>query len=410
MLKNPLLPLLPLSLAVALSARAEIRPSLEEFLSKMVDPEHPSVSEAVRKKAASVVSMGNGDGDFSVAVPPDFQDRKVRWNERGGHGEIPMTDALRTVFGSSHFWRQGSSPDYWTVSPSHDEVLSILKSKGEISPNMIQWRASPFEKNLPDGRDLPGNGHCTGFLVSQNLVMTNHHCISSEEKCGITAFRFNEELGPDLKSIKPLDAYKCNRIVFTDDELDVSLVEVDGNPGQKYAALSLTDREPQSPRWLEDGWTIWPFPKRKYREIQADRLTVIGHPGDHPAYPEGPDFRTIKKISAPCEVTGGIRRVEQGWAPDAVLGLRRNYDIEKLLDPTSPELHTIDKKWISFSSNCFGAGGSSGSPVFDLDLNVIGILHMGSWGKMEAIPMSEIFKRYGASLAKMGIRPATTSR
>jgi V8-like Glu-specific endopeptidase len=83
----------------------------------------------------------------------------------------------------------------------------------------------------------------TGFLVTENLLLTNNHVLPSSDLLPNSIFRFNYE--DDFQGhAQPIDEYhsKPNGVFYTNRELDYTLVQVDGNPGQKWGWLPLLPR------------------------------------------------------------------------------------------------------------------------------------------------------------------------
>lgn len=87
--------------------------------------------------------------------------------------------------------------------------------------------------------DLPVMGsRCTGFLISENVVMTNHHCIpTSGHSRGVTV-AFNH-----LKGVSKAnwDKYDCSTFIGNNRTLDFALLKCAGNPGRKYGFVELAD-------------------------------------------------------------------------------------------------------------------------------------------------------------------------
>ncbi|WP_293349398.1 MULTISPECIES: trypsin-like peptidase domain-containing protein [unclassified Microcoleus] len=80
----------------------------------------------------------------------------------------------------------------------------------------------------------------TGFLVTENLLLTNNHVLPSSDLLPNSIFRFNYE--DDFRGrAQPADEYssKPNGVFHTNRELDYTLVQLDGNPGQKWGWLPL---------------------------------------------------------------------------------------------------------------------------------------------------------------------------
>ncbi|WP_439366018.1 trypsin-like serine peptidase [Bradyrhizobium sp. DASA03005] len=86
-----------------------------------------------------------------------------------------------------------------------------------------------------------GPAACTGFMVTDDWMLTNHHCINTDEICksADVIFGFN-------KSDSPLgdEMQKCLRLVDNDEDLDAALIEVAGSPGKRWGFLSFSDSIP----------------------------------------------------------------------------------------------------------------------------------------------------------------------
>ncbi|MCG9886383.1 MAG: serine protease [Cyanobacteria bacterium] len=101
----------------------------------------------------------------------------------------------------------------------------------------------------------------TGFLVAEDLLLTNNHVLPSSNLLQSSIFRFNYEDDFGGRA-KPTDEYyaKSNGVFYTNPELDYTLVQLDGNPGQRWGYLSLL------PRNIKCG----------------ERVNIIQHPAGRP--------------------------------------------------------------------------------------------------------------------------------
>ncbi|MEG4286830.1 trypsin-like peptidase domain-containing protein [Microcoleus sp. A006_D1] len=101
----------------------------------------------------------------------------------------------------------------------------------------------------------------TGFLVTENLLLTNNHVLPNSDLLPSSIFRFNYE--DDFQGrAQPAHEYysKPNGVFHTNQKLDYTLVQLDGNPGRKWGCLPL-------------------FPRNIKR---GGRVNIIQHPAGRP--------------------------------------------------------------------------------------------------------------------------------
>ncbi len=102
--------------------------------------------------------------------------------------------------------------------------------------------------------DLPMAALCTGFLVSDNLLVTAGHCVQNETDCSEQAwvFDFNVETLGEKKehSVPEKNVYSCKKIVkqalergfwYDEGNMDYALIELDRKvPGRKALPVRQT--------------------------------------------------------------------------------------------------------------------------------------------------------------------------
>lgn len=163
---------------------------------------------------------------------------------------------------------------------------------------------------------------CTGFMISDNLLLTNEHCVPDKEVCksAVAIFGYEYRLTrtnppqPVLNTYP--DQYPCKKLEDVDSELDFALLRLTGKPGvaQAWGHLRLATREPRD----------------------NEQLVLIQHPFSQP-----------KQVSK----TGCT-----------------------LSTANAPNL-TGNKS--DFGHLCDTLNGSSGAPVLGEDFTVIGMHHLG---------------------------------
>ncbi|NQV01558.1 MAG: trypsin-like peptidase domain-containing protein [Bacteroidia bacterium] len=166
---------------------------------------------------------------------------------------------------------------------------------------------------------IMNGGHytCTGFMISEDLMITNEHCVPTQAVCDTTAVYFGYEYNTEgFLSIG--EQYYCETLVAPPVEtLDFSVLRITGQPGKpdKWGSLNpashiLNKNEP---------------------------LLMVQHPYGQP--------KQISKIG--CFIS-------------------------------TPDAHgNDDSKPTDFGHLCDTLSGSSGSPLLSQDYRVVGLHHLG---------------------------------
>jgi hypothetical protein len=82
------------------------------------------------------------------------------------------------------------------------------------------------------------NASCTAFLVNENTIMTNNHCVPNQHYDRGVRFLLRDES-------KLRESFYCETLLATNAALDFSLLECDGYPGDKYGHIPLNKNIPQ---------------------------------------------------------------------------------------------------------------------------------------------------------------------
>lgn len=96
---------------------------------------------------------------------------------------------------------------------------------------------------------IGGLGSCTGWLVesaTKNMLITNHHCIYSDDVAKESVFEFNYENPSCFSNAPPpnVKSFRGKRLVISQVELDFALIELEGTPGEEFGELRLAPRAP----------------------------------------------------------------------------------------------------------------------------------------------------------------------
>jgi hypothetical protein len=162
-----------------------------------------------------------------------------------------------------------------------------------------------------------GQAMCTGFLISESLMLTNFHCISTDSEAANARADFGFDRGG--AALKTFRLEKLE-VINSDTTFDYVVARVSKSPGKIYDHIATTSVDLVSFQGL------------------SRQLLLIEHPAG------GPKMVSIQG----CVVVN-----------DKVPGV----------DPQTPS---------DFGHHCDTLGGSSGSPVFDRDTKkLVGLHHAG---------------------------------
>jgi len=131
-----------------------------------------------------------------------------------------------------------------------------------------------------------GPSGCTAFLISQNLLMTNEHCVgerrwdrNKKKWFPRTVHKVDVEMGAiDPTNKKGFETFSVQMPPLEiDQKLDYAILKVNGNPAAKYGYLSISTDIPQfkMPLWIVG------HPKLKVQQISRTACRVIKHPKPH---------------------------------------------------------------------------------------------------------------------------------
>ncbi len=84
---------------------------------------------------------------------------------------------------------------------------------------------------------IPAIGsRCTGFLINEDTLMTNHHCVPVAEASQGLSITLDNERGVPLSQQQ---RYDCSTFIGHNQERDFALLKCEGLPGQRYGYVTL---------------------------------------------------------------------------------------------------------------------------------------------------------------------------
>lgn len=252
-----------------------------------------------------------------------------------------MTKLLLLLLASSTLYSndnivygQDNRLEYYQASKEHrklaDSVGGILYSGSylEVGANRIMLKPHSIKRtmrlcNSESFKSQSNPFSCTFFLVGKDKVVTAGHCASKKNVCSEMKFVFDYSV--IAKDSKPGNLISKNRVYSCKKILEQKLIHKEGEPKMDYAYIQL-DREVKGRKPLRLRKK-----KSKIPALKKDtKLLVIGHPS-----------------GLPVKIASGA----------------------KVLDNTKKEY---------FLANLDTFGGNSGSPVFNLEEQIVeGILVRG---------------------------------
>jgi endonuclease G len=162
------------------------------------------------------------------------------------------------------------------------------------------------------------DGVATGFLIAPGLIMTNHHVFGAASECGNCGIQFSYEKQNDTVIDGPVFAFEADRFFFTSEPLDCTVVAV-------------------APKSFGDGRLLTEFGTGHLSPALGKIL--VGQPVSIIQYPDG-----------------GPKKY----------GVRDN----EMLVPAEPT-----ELFIQYTTDT--EPGSSGSPAFNKDWEVVALHHSG---------------------------------
>jgi hypothetical protein len=252
-----------------------------------------------------------------------------------------------------------------TLTPPRRELEAILNKENSLL-DVVKWRELLGQietqvcqveiNNIPNG---------TGFLLGPSVVMTNYHVLEkviTNDTPEDVVLRFDYKVMKDGKNVNRGVEYRLPttdwRIDFSpespvdhqtdpgrglprEDELDYVLVRVDGKPGSKPIGLKPEDDAPLR-GWVKVPPQILPGADKPYQFSDDSILFIFQHP-----------------MTAPLKLDMG-----------AIVGLNSN------------------QTRITYRPNTMA--GSSGSPCFDRNWDLVALHHGPGNDGNEGIPFSAI--------------------
>jgi V8-like Glu-specific endopeptidase len=127
--------------------------------------------------------------------------------------------------------------DWWRGRETPADVLEKIIGENTLRPIAFLRQGLQVSRSVAyiGVRSSQGHWSGTGFLVAQDLLLTNNHVLPDATLLSDTIFRFNyeENFQGEAQSTHEYRA-KLNGVFHTNEALDYSLVQLEGEPGEKW--------------------------------------------------------------------------------------------------------------------------------------------------------------------------------
>ncbi|MCO4754767.1 MAG: trypsin-like peptidase domain-containing protein [Bacteriovoracaceae bacterium] len=186
------------------------------------------ISRYLVLSALLLVTACNGSSGGGSDDPVDTQDPKT----------TNSTDGQNTT-------GQNDGPDLSDADPSCVERLGLDKVSQEDKEVIIGTNTWVSSNTITDTMKKANaqatvyvrmtSSRCTGFLINEDTIMTNNHCIGNSSQARGVTVKFDYVAGKTSKQ------YTCDQFIGTNSALDFTLVKCDGSPGKDYPQVVLAE-------------------------------------------------------------------------------------------------------------------------------------------------------------------------
>lgn len=191
--------------------------------------------------------------------------------------------------------------DYWRGHETEENILEKIVGEDTLRPIAFLAQGLQVARSVAYigvNRSMK-RWSGTGFLISSNLILTNHHVLPNVELLPFTIFRFNYEENFRGEA-QPILEYqpKANGVFHTNERLDYTLVELEKVPGNEWGWLPLMDKDVK----------------------RDDRVNIIQHPWGRPKqislqnnYVEYVGGNVVQYVTSTLPGSSGSPVLNDGW-------------------------------------------------------------------------------------------------
>ena len=127
---------------------------------------------------------------------------------------------------------------FGNTSWAQDKAIIGDYSPDWVDINFLEKSGMEYLNSRSVGHLKKKDGRCIGFLISQNIILTNYHCVEDVDLAKTVKINFNFQ-----KKRKKQETFECPHLLGNNQDLDYSLIGCKGRPGEKYGFLKLSQNE-----------------------------------------------------------------------------------------------------------------------------------------------------------------------
>jgi V8-like Glu-specific endopeptidase len=120
-----------------------------------------------------------------------------------------------------------------------DEREHIYRYEGQFLPVVDRVQGAVAKLSIiktAGGRQI--REVCTGFLIGDDMLVTNEHCVADDQTCQATKVIFGFTYNT-IGQTPGLEQYDCQSVMAVDVPLDISVLKIAQKPGMRWGTLAL---------------------------------------------------------------------------------------------------------------------------------------------------------------------------
>lgn len=242
-----------------------------------------STDEGWREGKRRVFESDRGPADGVCPKIPFIADPQDQAPFADLRGAGSVDDPAKMLKGWTELDLEAQVGDWNTV---HSALLEIL-SKNRRAVARIEVPAGDYTDFL--GRPAAGGWHGTGFIVGDNLLLTNHHVLNSVDVARFATAQFDYEIpATDLLAMR-LDAKPAFKSYKLDPQRLFITSPADGG-GLDYTFVWIEEAASQS-------FGVIPMERSSFTTREMEPVFVIHHPQGRPKETSLDDTETVRMLS-----------------------------------------------------------------------------------------------------------------